>query len=203
MTLTWNVIAIPIISGFIGWITNYIAVKMIFRPHRPVGLGPFKLQGLIPRRQAELAEKVGEVVARDLISHHDLAHAIDSEPIRREILRLLEARVDGFITNKLAANPLISMFLQGSMVDNIKKSLKEEIETSLPEVMDSLKVHFEAQADLQQIVAGKVADFELTTLENIIQSIAARELRAIEWLGGVLGFLIGLGQIALLYIQHS
>ncbi len=200
MNIQWNIVLIPIISAFIGWATNYIAVKMIFRPHKAIGVGPFRLQGVIPRRQPELAEKVGEVVSRDLVSHHDLAHAIDSEPMRREILRILETRVDGFISHKLTANPMIAMFLQGSVVDNIKKSLKEEIESSLPEVMESVRTRFEAQADLQGIVTQKVANFELTTLEGIIQSIAAKELRTIELLGGVLGFIIGLGQIALLQI---
>jgi uncharacterized membrane protein YheB (UPF0754 family) len=50
---TW--IAVPAIGGVIGWITNWIAVKMIFRPLRPIRLLGFRLHGLVPRRQADLA----------------------------------------------------------------------------------------------------------------------------------------------------
>ncbi|NPV27094.1 MAG: DUF445 family protein [Firmicutes bacterium] len=52
-------IAIPLISALIGWLTNVIAIRLLFRPVEPIKLPllNYELQGLIPRRQAEIAKK--------------------------------------------------------------------------------------------------------------------------------------------------
>ena len=54
-----------------------------------------------------------------------------------------------------------------------------------------------SQLDLEQIVIEKVAGFSSDKLEQILNSIMAKEFRFVEIIGGVLGFLIGLLQILL------
>jgi hypothetical protein len=65
----------PIVGALIGWGTNWLALKMLFRPIVPFRLGPWSIQGVIPRRQGALAANLGEMVERELVSHHDLAGA--------------------------------------------------------------------------------------------------------------------------------
>ena len=63
---------IPIISAFIGWITNYFAIKMLFYPKQPVNLLIFKLQGIFPKRQKEFASKIAQTIAQEILSVKDL-----------------------------------------------------------------------------------------------------------------------------------
>ena len=49
-----KLVIMVIISAAIGWITNWVAIKMLFRPHNEINLGLFKIQGLIPKRRAEI-----------------------------------------------------------------------------------------------------------------------------------------------------
>jgi uncharacterized membrane protein YheB (UPF0754 family) len=56
----------------------------------------------------------------------------------------------------------------------------------------------ESRLDFRKIVYDKIKDFEVSKLESIVFSIASRELKAIEYLGGVLGFLIGLVQVGMI-----
>ena len=72
--LPW--VMLPTVGALIGYGTNYLAVRMIFRPVRPVRILGFTLQGLVPRRQAELAASVGRVVGEHLLSHDDLTAAL-------------------------------------------------------------------------------------------------------------------------------
>ena len=58
----------PTVGAVIGYVTNSIAVMMIFRPHEPRGILGFQLHGLVPKRQPDLARKIGEVVG----THHGL-----------------------------------------------------------------------------------------------------------------------------------
>ncbi len=65
-------ISIPLISALIGWITNYLAVKMIFRPHIPIKILGITFHGILPKRKSALAHEIGETVERELISHDDI-----------------------------------------------------------------------------------------------------------------------------------
>ena len=69
--LPW--IVFPLVGALIGYATNWLAVKMLFRPHRPKGFGPLRFQGVVPRRQEALAESIAETVQDELISAEDVA----------------------------------------------------------------------------------------------------------------------------------
>lgn len=73
----WTWITIPAIGGLIGLTTNWLAVKMIFRPVKPRRLLFFKLHGLIARRQAELAKAIGRVVGNHLVEHKDVLKSLN------------------------------------------------------------------------------------------------------------------------------
>ncbi|HCX79706.1 MAG TPA: DUF445 domain-containing protein, partial [Firmicutes bacterium] len=60
-------ILFPLLGGAIGWVTNYLAIKFLFRPRKPWRIGPLVIQGVIPRRRKDLAAAVGQVVATELL----------------------------------------------------------------------------------------------------------------------------------------
>ena len=59
---------LPIAGVIIGYVTNLLAIKMIFEPVEPRKIGPFKLHGLFLRRQPEVAEVYGEIIAEDIVT---------------------------------------------------------------------------------------------------------------------------------------
>ncbi|MFQ5655538.1 MAG: DUF445 domain-containing protein, partial [Planctomycetota bacterium] len=61
-------ILLPVIGALIGWCTNWLAVKMIFRPRRPRSMLGFRIEGLLPRRRSDLARSVARTVEQDLLS---------------------------------------------------------------------------------------------------------------------------------------
>ncbi len=108
---------IPFISALIGWFTNYLAVKMIFRPKKEIKILGIKIQGLIPKRKHDLAEKIGDTVEKELISHQDIHDAVNTESFREEVLDTLMVAIDKFITEKLGNNPIVAMMLSGDAAD--------------------------------------------------------------------------------------
>ena len=88
---------LPFISGLIGWITNWIAVKMLFHPREPLDLKIFTLQGIFPKRQKVLAEKLGKVVAVELFSFDDIYNAITDPSVMTELLMVVEGKMDVFL----------------------------------------------------------------------------------------------------------
>lgn len=189
-------LSIPIIAALIGWFTNFIAVKMIFRPRRPYRFFGITFHGLIPRRQREIAESIGETVARDLISHKDVEEVLRGIKIHEEIAPIVANQVDNFVQRM----PMVAMFLQGSMLDQIKTLLTEEIEKAMPSVLDRVVTGVEQNLDFKTVVRTRIEGFDLSKLEEIIYRISSRELKTIEYLGGVLGFIVGLLQLAIVRI---
>src|SRR3989338_4570246 len=65
----------PIAGAIIGWFTNYVAIKMLFRPYRPVNLLGYKLQGLIPKRRKEIAAGIAKTNTKPVFV--SIGHKID------------------------------------------------------------------------------------------------------------------------------
>jgi len=84
-----NILAGPIIGSLIGYVTNYIAVKMLFRPRNPVKLGNFTLPftpGIIPKRKADLARALGNAVGNNLFTGADLEQMLLSDKAKQKVL---------------------------------------------------------------------------------------------------------------------
>ncbi|WP_310604268.1 DUF445 domain-containing protein [Anaerosporobacter sp.] len=83
-----NILSGPVIGGIIGYCTNYIAVKMLFRPLYPVKIGKYTLPftpGIIPKRKPALAHAIGQAVGNALLSEDELAKILTSDGMRQTI----------------------------------------------------------------------------------------------------------------------
>lgn len=189
---------LPFIAALIGWFTNFIAVKMLFHPKKPVKILFFTVQGIFPKRQKQLAEKLGDVVAKELFSVDDLQNQIKNID-NSGVLQIVESKIEDFIKIKLpAAMPMLSMFLNDELRNKIKTTLLSEIEIMLPEIMESYAEKMTSNIDIKGTVKEKVINFSTDKLEDILYSIMKKEFRFIEVLGAVLGFIIGIIQVILI-----
>jgi uncharacterized membrane protein YheB (UPF0754 family) len=197
----WALVSVPIIAALIGYITNYIAVRMLFRPHRPKRFLGIVVHGLVPRRQKEIAASLGSMIERDLFSHEDIHAALSGADTAEEAAAFLSEQVDTFAQKVGAQNPMVGMFLQGPLLDQIKKMLSDQMAERFPEFMERIVSRVEHRLDVSEIVTRKIEGFDLTKLESLIYEVSARELKTIEVLGGVLGFVVGLVQVGIMVLS--
>ncbi|MEY5041960.1 MAG: hypothetical protein RLZZ414_1513 [Bacteroidota bacterium] len=189
---------LPLIAAFTGWLTNYVAVKMLFHPKKPIQILGIKIQGVFPKRQMVLAEKLGHIVAQELFSVDDILNSLKSEKNSQIALQLVENKIDDFIALKLPQSmPMLAMFLNEDLKNKIKSVLLSELGTILPDLLAQLGNNIKDNINIQQIVYKKVADFSSDKFEEILFSIMQKEFRLIEILGGILGFIIGIIQLLL------
>lgn len=88
----------PLIGAIIGYFTNYLAVKMLFRPYYPIRIGKWKLPftpGIIPKRQMALAKAVGNAVGTKLFTGDDLLDVLGGETIEKKLSDLVVEKVKG------------------------------------------------------------------------------------------------------------
>lgn len=200
--MQWTFIVIPAIAALIGWFTNLLALKLLFRPYKPwrIPLTPWSIQGVIPRRQAELARSIGEVVKRELLAKEDLLQSLNNPETRDEVAVTLAEKLADRIGEKLAIVPLA---VRQPLELGLKKLVLAEIQRLYDSSLESMWENLEKKVDIAGIVEKKVASLDLEEFEKLIVGLAGRELGYIVYFGAVLGFLIGLLQVLLLWFTGA
>lgn len=194
---------IPFISAFIGWFTNWIAIKMLFHPKEPTRILGITFHGIFPKRQQQFAQKLGSVVANELLHFDEIVDRIKDPSNLTDLAPFIEKHIDEFLHVKLKEKlPVISMFVGEGMLQKIKEGLMEEIEVLLPQLINQYTDKLSGSIDVEAIVTEKVANFSSDKLEEILVSIMKKEFKFVEIIGGVLGFIIGLLQIVLTFLSN-
>jgi len=189
---------IPFISAFIGWFTNWIAIKMLFHPKEPKRILGITFHGIFPKRQQQFAKKLGMIVATELLHFDEIIAKIKDPDNLGDLAPFIEKHIDEFLQIKLKEKlPVISMFVGEGTLNKIKEGLLEEIDLLLPQIIDQFTGKLSTTIDVEKIVTDKVANFSSDKLEEILVSIMSKEFRFVEIIGGVLGFLIGLLQVVM------
>ena len=189
---------LPVIAALIGWATNFVAIKMLFHPQDPKKIMGITFQGVFPKRQKQIAEKLGELVANELFSIKDVALKIEELSTRPEALEEVGKRIDKTIREKLvAAFPMLSMFLSDEMIVKVTKLFQSELEDFLRASAEGLAAKLEDSVDVKSLVEEKVRAFSSNKIEELLLGFMEQEFRFIEKIGAVLGFLIGCIQVIL------
>lgn len=193
--MSWTVIVLtPLVGALIGWVTNLLAVRMLFRPVEARRVLGMTLHGLIPRRRGEIAATVARTVERDLLSAEEVSAVLHRLDWRGEVARV----VDDIVDRRLAL--LRRVPFSDGLVTGLKHALAGALLREIEERRDGFVDRFRARLDLQGMVVQRLDRYDLARFEALVLHVAGRELRAIVWMGAVLGFLVGLGQVGLLLL---
>lgn len=82
----YALLTLPLISALIGYITNVVAIRLLFWPQQPINFGFFKLQGVLPKRQADIAASVGELVEERLLSLDEVIDQVNTPEVRERLV---------------------------------------------------------------------------------------------------------------------
>lgn len=189
---------LPLIAALIGWATNYLAIKMLFHPREPKKILGIFIQGVFPKRQNQIAEKLGTLVANELFSMKDIGQRIEELSTQPEAMEEVGKRIEKTIRGKLiSAFPMLSMFLSDDMIEKVTNLFKGELEDFMKASASGLALKMEESIDVEALVREKVSTFSSDKVEELLIGFMEQEFRFIEKIGAVLGFFIGCVQVAL------
>ena len=189
-----------LVGTLIGWFTNYLAIKLLFRPYKEMNFLFFKIQGLIPKRRAEISLNIADVVEKELISVDDIAEKIEEMDISDGVIDRLLDKVIGekLQKNILDKNPLLKMIINDSVIQKIKSYFKKSILENKEEIVEEIIKIAKEKINFHEIILDKMENFSLQEIEEIILRISKNELKHIEIIGGVLGGIIAVFQFLLM-----
>jgi uncharacterized membrane protein YheB (UPF0754 family) len=167
----WQFAAPPVVGGIIGYFTNDIAIKMLFRPYRALYIGGRRLPftpGLIPRNQERLAKRISDTIMGSLLTPEELQNLarrlLQTERVQGALLWLLHLAIDqaqvdrSEKTAQILGNILRDLFGQ-SLPRLLKVLAKQEnfLEDQLNHIFDQVVLEFQ----LTDEQASKLSDWVL------------------------------------------
>jgi uncharacterized membrane protein YheB (UPF0754 family) len=172
----------PLVGGFVGFITNWIAITLLFRPKKKI-LG---IQGLLQKRKSLIAQKAAEIIREYLLNTNEIKKVVDKKKVEDSIKKLVDRTLKYFpgFGKKLLSKVLRDM-TYFYFFDKSGYIKDEMLELAL------------SDADLENIVTEKIMNYDISELEKIIKQASGPEINFILISGLVLGVIIGLLQALL------
>ena len=176
----------------IGWFTNYLAIKSLFRPVKPINFGLFKFQGVIPKRRRKIINNLTQVIEDYMFSNEDILKELNKKSniksMKDKLLPIIEQKIMDKIPEmfQMVAGPILHKILNAEL-ENILHKIIKEFGSGL---IDAINV--------KEIIAEKLHSYDVSNMEHIVNKIAKQEFKHIELLGALIGFIIGIFQVLLM-----
>ncbi|RUM56943.1 MAG: DUF445 domain-containing protein [Persephonella sp.] len=213
------------IGAFIGYITNYLAIKMLFRPYRKVYLFnkiplPFT-PGVIPKERENISEAIAETLEKYILTEEKLKEILEKTDYRTTLKKSIENSLDEIIDNfvndfkrilseglSIGKFNIKTAFIMTALdkaitkgLDKIKPKLKEKIlekiYTTVEENLDREVNEIVKRADIKNSVKETLLSIDIKDLEFIILGITEKQLKHITYFGAIIGALIGVIQFVI------
>lgn len=198
--MTWIIWILPIIAAVIGWFTNFIAVKMLFHPRKPRRFLGLTWHGVLPKRQEQLAIKIGKLVSEELFSSTDLNEKINNPDNILRLVQQIDEKIEHYFEDILPEkHPMTYKLLPRKIKTRIKDEMLLEVKALAPSLIHRQVNYLEDNLDVEKIISDRVRNFSTEKLEEVMWNILSNEFRFIEAIGAVIGFIIGLVQVGITY----
>ena len=195
----WSYVSIPIGCALIGWITNWLAIRMTFAPLQFIGIPPyFGWQGVIPRNANRIASKAVDLITTKLISTQEVFDRIDPHVIAEEIEPVLEKITEQIVEEIIVAqSPTLWEMMPNAVKEEIYTQVKNETPALIDRIFKDYRENIDDLFDLRGLVLRNFTGPNIKLLNEMFQKCGEAEFRFIIWSGLVVGFLMGLIQAAL------
>ncbi|WIV60345.1 DUF445 domain-containing protein [Amycolatopsis nalaikhensis] len=188
----------PVFGLFTGWFTDWLALRMIFYPIEPRRYFGVQWQGLFLKRRAEVAEAYGSLIAKEIITPHNVIEAILHGPLSDRVLALIQRQLDRELGS--VAKPLLVFAVGSRKYQDVKLAIASQIMSRLPETMRYIEDYATDAMDIRNVLVSKMKELSPREFERLLRPAFEQD----EWIliatGAVLGFAVGEAQV--LVLEH-
>jgi uncharacterized membrane protein YheB (UPF0754 family) len=189
----------PIFGGLTGWFTDWLALKMIFNPREPKRyFGVFHWQGLFLKRRKEVAADYGELIAREIITPHNVLQAVLRGPLADRLFAVVQRQVTEALDRQTRlARPLVALTVGGRRYQQMKHSVAEKVMSRMPETLTFIEDYAEEAMDIRNTLVQKMQELTAEEFEELIRPAFQQDEWILITVGAVLGFAVGELQVLL------
>jgi uncharacterized membrane protein YheB (UPF0754 family) len=191
--LTHNPLVMPLFGLGVGWLTDWLALKMIFYPRQPRRfLGLLTWQGVFQRRREDVAVDYGRLIADEVLTTERMIEAVLRGPRSDRLFALVQREVEAAIDSQVrVARPLVALAVGTTRFDRVKLDATAKVIQRLPDTLKHAERYATRALDVQHTIVDKMR--RLTPLE--FEMLLRPAFRQDEWkliaVGAAIGFLVG------------
>jgi len=185
---------LPTFGLVVGLLSNWIALKMIFRPVEPMPIlgGRVVLQGLFLKRQKEVSGEYGKIVAAKILSSRNLIPAIITGPCADKLFELIHKHVHGACDKYTGVSrPFIRLLRGTDKYNHCKHMVGERLIATMSDTMRHVEKHIDHAMDLENILREKMEKLPATDFEDLLHPVFQEDEWKLVLMGGVLGVIVG------------
>ena len=188
--ITWLHLTLPIFGFIVGYATNWLALKLIFRPLKPMKVGPWTFLGLFIKRQNEVAAEYARIVAGHIINSQNIFNEMIYGKNVDKLISLVQAHVKKALdTSAGYTKPIIQFVVGPKKYMRIKKKLVKKFVFALPGPVKKIFSFTEESFDMENLLRTRLQALSGEEFEGILRPAFEED----EWLLILVGGLLGLG----------
>jgi uncharacterized membrane protein YheB (UPF0754 family) len=204
--LTHSAWVMPLFGGFTGWFTDWLALKMIFRPRQPTKylFGLFEWQGLFLKRRKEVAAQYGALIATEIITPRNVMAEVLSGPLSDRLYETVLKHVQRSVDEQAGmAKPLVVFAVGGARYQEMKQAVAKKLMATLPETLRHVEDYAEDAMDLKNTLVTKMQQLTEQEFEGLLRPAFQQDEWILIAVGAALGFLVGEMQVfVMLHAGH-
>lgn len=142
MDKLWLIVVMMLIGAIIGGFTNFIAIRMLFRPHKPKYIGKWQLPftpGLIPKRHQELASQVGKIVVNHLLTPESIQKKLHDPEFKQSSTELITQKINAWIDDGMTVKEILSVLQIEEPEQKTKAWIQKKAHNKYDEIKNSLR----------------------------------------------------------------
>jgi len=195
--VTWALLQnpwiMPVFGFSVGFLSDYIALNMLFRPIRPTKyLGFIRFQGLLHAQRDDITRKYAKIVAEDLFSPEILLDGMLNGPGAEQVFTLISNEVEEAIRDQAGyATPLIKLAVGTTRFNSIKDAMACTISACIPATLGEAQAYAMGVLDLESTIIEKMNMLTNEEYESILRPVFKDDEPTLVAVGAILGGIVG------------
>ena len=191
---------LPLFGLIVGYITNWLAIKLIFEPRRPKKYGPIVFQGLFQKRQQEVAKEYSEIISSRILTTEGLFEYMLRGPGSAKLAALLKVHIEKVVDHAAGVSGTLMKMISGEERMNVIKNIvffrfMQELPISIRQVFD----YAEESLDLKNNLRTKMSALSPEEFEGFLRPAFQEDEITLILVGAVLGCMAGFAQYFILF----
>jgi uncharacterized membrane protein YheB (UPF0754 family) len=187
---------LPVAGFMVGWITNYLALKLIFAPLHPKKIGCFTFHGIFLKRQREVSETFARIICVEILHTKAIWDSIFDGPLSKNFIAMLRAHTLVFVEGMLREiKPIAIAALGAEQFSQMKEDVAQKTIQGLPDIMDLSYEYTQEALDMEATIRTKMQALPPDEFEGVLHPAFQEDEITLIFLGGVLGAIVGVIQI--------
>lgn len=187
---------LPTFGFLVGFISDWVALNILFEPKKPIPFGSYTIQGLFLKRQQKVAADYAKIIATDILTPQTIIGELVAGPLSERVQRMVDDRVREMVDSKASiVKPFVVMAVGAETFQKMKQDTAEMLMARLQDVILHAESYVQTALDIENVVGKKMQAMTPLEFEGLLRPVFKQEEWILIMVGAILGFLVGEGQL--------